>query len=213
MKLPDRPVLIAVTGGIASGKSLTCEWFRKKGVSVIYADNIAHEILLEPSIKAELSKQFGSKIETNGSLNRKKLGNLVFNDPESLQFLNELIHPEVLQEMDRIIHSSDLELLIFEIPLLFEKGLQKAFDFVINLYTIEGLQVSRLVNNRKMSRQKAEQIIRVQFPAEIKKSEADLTIENNGEVSELYNQLEIFWDNIGSLQHKNVLPLEQITGN
>ena len=135
MKPLKRTFLIAVTGGIASGKSIVCKWFEDKGFTVHYADKIAHSILEKDQIIELIAAEFGEFLLVKGMIDRKKLGDLVFHNKKKLRILNKLIHPVVKDEIQKLIDSSREDLLIFEIPLLFENNLEKAFDFIINVFS------------------------------------------------------------------------------
>jgi len=121
MKHPDRPFLVAITGGIASGKSVVSKWFEDQKFSVFYADQIGHELFEDQYFKIEIEDIFGKEVINNGSVDRAKLGDIIFNSVEKRKQLNELLHPEILKKMQQIINASLKEILIFEIPLLFEK--------------------------------------------------------------------------------------------
>ena len=143
MKQYKRPFLIAITGGIASGKSIVSRWFEEKGYKVIYADTISHFLLEKEEIKQKIRDKFGNGVFNINKVNRKKLGKIVFNSPEKLAFLNTLLHPLVRIKIQRIIDEEDSKILIIEIPLLFENGLEKCFDLILNVFSEEAIQVKR----------------------------------------------------------------------
>jgi len=204
MKPLKRTFLIAVTGGIASGKSIVCKWFEDKGFTVHYADKIAQSILEKDQIKEIIAAEFGKFLLVKGKIDRKKLGDLVFHNRQKLQILNKLIHPEVKNEIQRLIDSSRQDFLIFEIPLLFESTLEKAFDFVINVYSDKKVQIERLVKLRSINEKKAQKIINSQLPGETKINGADLTIFNNGKVEEIIDQLVAFEMKMLNLSHQEI---------
>ena len=185
-----RPRLIAITGNIAAGKSEVCKWFRKWGFKVYLADKIAHECLQKDFAKKQLYYRFGEEIFTEkNQIDRAKLGEIVFVDKNKLQLLNSIVHPLVRQEMQKIIDNSEEEILIFEIPLLFESGLESAFDFSINVSVKKQKQKERLAQRDEIASQQQEQRINSQMSNEEKNQKADFVIDNNGSREELFEQL------------------------
>ncbi|HPR16716.1 MAG TPA: dephospho-CoA kinase [Candidatus Cloacimonadota bacterium] len=202
-----RPFLIALTGGIASGKTVVSQWFLAQNIPVFSADKIAHEVLHDPEVQDKLIASFGSEIRQNGEIDRKKLGEIVFGSPSALAKLNSLVHPEVRRRMAEIIAESDDDYLIFEIPLLFENGLQSAFDLTINIFTEQNWQIERMIKRDGISQQEAEQRIKAQMNAFDKQKLADINIANNGSISELQQRLTALWQLIKKLKKKDVTNL------
>ncbi|OQX70838.1 MAG: dephospho-CoA kinase [Candidatus Cloacimonas sp. 4484_275] len=172
----SRPFLIAITGGICSGKSTVSDWFAKRGFPVFFADKIGHQIL------------------------------------EDSEILNRLLHPRIRLEMQKIIDSflSKTGFLIFEIPLLFENGLEEAFDLTINVYADERTQKDRLKKRDGLSDAEAEKRISAQMSADKKKKKADVNIVNNGSIESLYLQLENLLNTFNSLKYKKIKTLTEI---
>ena len=189
MKHPDRPFLVAITGGIASGKSVVSKWFEEQKFSVFYADKIGHELFEDKYFKNKIEDIFGIEFIINGSIDREKLGEIIFSSVDKRKYLNELLHPEILKKMQQIINASLKEILIFEIPLLFENHLKNAFDLTINIWTDEEIQLKRLMKRTSMTRDKALKRISSQMPTSEKKKKADINIENNTSIIALKNKL------------------------
>ena len=189
MKQYKRPFLIAITGGIASGKSIVSRWFEEKGYKVIYADRISHFLLEKEEIKQKIREKFGNGVFNINKVNRKKLGKIVFNSPEKLAFLNTLLHPQVRIKIQRIIDEEDSKILIIEIPLLFESRLEKCFDLILNVFSEEAIQVKRLITRNDISEQEALKKIRNQMPGVEKYNKADINIINNTSKGYLFKQL------------------------
>ena len=102
-----RPIIIGITGGIASGKSTISKALQQEGYSVISTDKIGHEVLLYPEIKNKLTNEFGNEILENNRVNRDLLREIVFEDKNKVDKLNKIVHPEILDTMDDIVkHSS-----------------------------------------------------------------------------------------------------------
>ena len=221
MKQSNRPFLIAVTGGIASGKTLISKWFEEKGYKVVYADKIGHKFLDDEDIINRLTEKFGEDILDNKKINRKKLGQIVFGSKEKLSFLNQLLHPKIRKEMQKIIDeyeelntsSKDLcqvPILIFEIPLLFENKLEKAFDLVLNISSEKSIQIRRIIKKKKISEKRAKQIIDSQMSDFEKQKLADVNIMNNTSLENLYEKLENQLQIIKKMKHRNIKRLIEI---
>ena len=210
MKPYKRPFLIAITGGIASGKTTVSKWFEKQGFTVYYADKIGHTFLEDKDIISKLVERFGNKILSDNKINRKKLGNIVFNSKEDLYLLNQLLHPKIRKETQRIIDNSTKDYLIFEIPLLFENRIEKAFDLTINVFTDRENQIERLKNNYGISHEEIRQRIKAQMSDFDKQKLADINISNNSTIEELYENLENILPLIKKIKYKEVERLVDI---
>ena len=207
MKHPDRPFLVAITGGIASGKSVVSKWFEEQKYIVFYADKIGHELFEDDYIKNKIEDIFGKEVIINGSVDRNKLGEIIFNSADKRKQLNELLHPEILKKMQQIIDINPKEILIFEIPLLFENHLEKAFDLVINIWTDEETQLKRLMNRENMTRAKALKRISSQMATFEKKRKADINIENTSSFSLLEDKLNNIKQIVNKRKFKEVVKL------
>jgi dephospho-CoA kinase len=200
----NRPFLIALTGGIASGKSLVTEWFANEGFEVYSADKIAHDILNSSEICNVIQQTFGEDYISQGSVDRKKLGEMVFSDAGKLRELNNIIHPLVYQEIHDLIMLSNATHLVFEIPLLFENGLQYAFDLTINVFAEKAQQIQRVIKRNNLMQEEALQRINAQMPDFDKQKLADINIANNAEKSDLHDNLARLFPLIRKLKKKDV---------
>lgn len=133
---------IAITGGIASGKSSACRFFKELGAYVVSADEIAHE-LLNPhtNLGQQILRHFGSEIAQNEQISRRTLAEQAFKDPEKLKKLEELLHPEVFKKIEshyrKACEEGKYSSFVVEIPLLFEIKKEKDFDIVISVLSDE----------------------------------------------------------------------------
>ncbi|WP_221566363.1 dephospho-CoA kinase [Alkalihalobacillus sp. TS-13] len=194
-------MIVGLTGGIASGKSTISEMIQEMNIPVIDADKIAREVVLpgEPAYK-QIVEFFGTEIlEKDGSLNRKKLGAVIFNDEEKRLKLNSIVHPAVRLRMlgrrDELLekHKS----VVMDIPLLFESKLTHMVDHTLLVYVDKETQLKRLMERDHSSSKEALSRIRSQIPLGDKKKWADEVIDNNGTLEESLQQLiHIFtkWD-------------------
>lgn len=190
--------VVGLTGSIATGKSTVVEWFKTKHVPVIDADQIAREIV-EPGkpILMRLKETFGEAIiQTDGSLDRALLGQMIFNDDTLRQKLDDLMHPAIVKEMvarrDKYLNQNE-PLIILDIPLLFEGGLTDLVDRIMVVYTSESVQLERLMKRNKLSKQEATQRIKTQWSIEKKKALATDVIDNNGSIEETYQQCDALY--------------------
>ncbi len=150
---------VALTGGIASGKSMVGTFLRELGVDVIEADHVVHELLSNNvALKAEIRAAFGDSIfDAQGNINRKKLGSVVFADDTKRKKLEAMIHPKVRAEVaDFFEKHKDQKLAVADIPLLFESNLADFYDAVWLVKATKEQQLERMITNRGMTRADAE---------------------------------------------------------
>lgn len=174
-------IIIGITGGIATGKTLVAAFLEENGAEIIDADIISREILLPPSfILPQIVKEWGSEIlEPTGQLNRKKLADIVFKDRRELEKLNKLTHPEIIKIIKSRILASKNSVVVLVVPLLYEIGIDSLCDVVWVVYTSLETQILRLCKRDNMTREEAIMRISTQMPLEEKLKRADLVIDNN----------------------------------
>ncbi len=189
MSFKHKPLFVAITGGIACGKSTAAEFFRKKNYPVYSADTIAHKILDSPFAKKKLFTHFTNISDDNGNIDRKKLGKIVFSDKDKLLILNRIIHPMVENEINKIKSTEKSEIVFFEIPLLFEADKQREYDVIINISCKKNIQLKRLIQRNNLSENEAIQRINSQLPISIKKKYSHFNIENNGSMEDFLHKL------------------------
>jgi dephospho-CoA kinase len=180
---------IALTGGIATGKSYVLDRMRALGVTVVDADELAHGVTAAGTeASAAIAGRFGSEVlDSSGAVDRGKLGPIVFADVGARRDLEAIVHPAVYRAIAAALHGferiGDTHLVVVDIPLLYETGRQRDFDGVIATVCPEALQVERLIA-RGMTEAEARQRIAAQMPAEQKAALADLTIRTDGSYEE-----------------------------
>lgn len=196
--------IIGLTGGIATGKSTVVEMLSRKGAEIIDADHLAREIV-EPHQPAwqEIVSRFGdSVLLPDKRLDRVKLAELVFNDRQKLKILNSIIHPRVgsrILEMTRKIEAVKPEaVIIYDIPLLIEAGMQDMVDLILLVYAPRVLQLRRLQERDSLSLKQAEQRLAAQLPIDEKKKYAHWVIDNSGTLAETERQVDRFWTDLES---------------
>ncbi|WP_379154037.1 dephospho-CoA kinase [Paenibacillus sp. sgz5001063] len=196
-------MIMGLTGGIASGKSTVSAIFADKGARLVDADVIAREVMLpgSPVLDAAVNK-FGVEILLpDGTLNRAKLGEIVFHDPEALQNLNDLTHPAIRLEIKNRMHALEQEdprrLVIVDIPLLYESRLDNLFQEIIVVYVPRELQLSRLMERNQLTLEQAEVRLGAQMDIEQKRRKASYVIDNSGDLDHTRQQVAILWDRLG----------------
>lgn len=187
-------LVIGLTGGIATGKSTVSEMFKEMDIPVVDADVISREVV-EPGELAyeKIVDTFGEEVlHPDGTLNRKKLGSIVFGDEQKRKQLNEIVHPEVrkkmISERDRYVQEGH-PIVVLDIPLLFESKLTHFVDKTLLIYVDEDIQLKRLMNRDQSTKEEALQRINAQFPISKKLELADAVIYNNGTIEETKEQL------------------------
>lgn len=188
---------VAITGGIATGKSLILQKLMFMHYVVYSADAIAHDVLRNEG-KQDVINSFGSFIlNENDEIDRKVLGKIVFNDLEKLTRLNIIIHPYVQKRIKKIIEAnSHLDIIFFEVPLLFESHMEDMFDASINVYTDIDMQIKRIMMRDDKTADDALRIIRSQMTTFERNKRATYTINNSGTIEEMYEQLMIIVNDI-----------------
>ncbi len=181
-----RFLLVGLTGGIGTGKSTVSRMFRDLGCLIIDADLLAREVV-EPGQPAydTIVAEFGREIlEPDGQIDRKKLGILVFNDPEKRRRLEELTHPEIRARQAGILEALAADgfdgIVIFDAALLVETGRAKNMDRLVVVTTDEATQTKRLVLRDNISKEEAARRIRSQMPLSEKVKLAHYVIDNSG---------------------------------
>jgi len=178
-------MFVGITGGIACGKSSVAGFIRGKGYSVILTDQIGHGLLLKTSVCAsKIIERFGVEIiDNNGNISREKLSRQVFGDSEKRGVLNGILHPEIRRiwktQAAEFVGKNPGQTVFVEIPLLFETHAEGEFDMIVSVVCSPEIQVGRLVNERKLSRNEALLRIDAQIPMAVKAEKSDFIIWNN----------------------------------
>ncbi len=183
---------IAIVGNIASGKTAVEGFFREKGYDVLDTDKIAHEIL--KTYSDSIIKAFeGQEISTDGLIDRKKLGDIVFASYHSRKKLESIVHPlirERLLEYFAQQHSNDVVLVA--IPLLFEAKMEDLFDKIIFVFADDETRLERLMARNNLTQDEALKRINSQMSQFMKLEESDYVFHNNGTLDNLKNQVNDF---------------------
>ncbi|HKL42630.1 MAG TPA: dephospho-CoA kinase [Clostridia bacterium] len=189
--------IIGLTGGIASGKSTVSNYLINKGYHVIDADIIAREVVAKGSRGLEkIATTFGKSIlKENGSLNRKKLRNIVFNDEKALKQLEEITHPLIInkisEKLKNLRNNDRFSLVFLDCPLLFEMSLEALVNEVWLISTTTANQISRIVERDKTDPLEAKKIIEQQMSLKEKIKKSDIIIKNNSTIEELKSKIDL----------------------
>lgn len=187
-------MVVGLTGGIASGKSLVAHYLKELGAKLIDADEISREIV-RPGMPAyqEILQVFGKGIlNQDGTIDRKGLGKVVFSNPELLKRLNEITHPRILEEVRRRIGEAkkDQAIIVVDVALLFEVGLHREMDRVIVAYVDKETQIKRLMERDGLTEGEARLRLSAQMPLEEKLKYAHFIIDNSIGMEETRRQVE-----------------------
>jgi dephospho-CoA kinase len=189
-------IVIGLTGGFASGKSLVAKKLVELGATLIDADEVAREVL-SPGEAAfnDVVKVFGNGILTSdGEVNRKKLGAIIFSDAEKRAELNRLTHPRIRERMmarvEELRKGAKTALVVLDIPLLIESGLADTVDCVIVVFADVEQQLRRLMKRDNITEAAAKARLKSQMPLKEKLKAADYIIDNSGTTSETLKETE-----------------------
>ena len=187
---------VGLTGGIASGKSTVSGMFRDLGVPVIDADVIAREVVA-PGSRAlgAIVDAFGEEVLTDEkSLNRARLGEIVFSDPAKKKVLERILHPEIIAEQDRRLRDLEREgrtpVAIVDAAVMIESGSWKRFDSIVVVDCDESQQISRLRQRNAMDEEEAVRRVNAQMPLSEKVKYANHVIDNRGSIDDTRKQVE-----------------------
>ena len=189
-------LVVALTGGIATGKSVVAEVFIDLGCYVQHADKIAHK-LMEPGRPTweKIVSHFGKNIlNKDKTINRSSLGELVFTDEKERHFLNSLLHPLVMEKRKEVIRrlrkKSRYRIFISEAALTLEAGFASFYDKIVVVYCPLEIQIKRLMERDSVSYQEAHKKIRIQMAPEEKAKQADYLIDSSGSLAHTVEQTE-----------------------
>lgn len=194
-KLDKKKLLIGVTGGIGSGKSLACKYFEELGCKIYYADDIAKELYIS-NIKLwkALIKQFGKRIiGENGSLDFFKFRKVVFSSTANQERVNRIVHPFVVSEILDRAKNSKTRIIIIEAALIFESGFDKYLDYTIVVFSSVKDRIKRIRKRNRLSIKDIMSIIKLQMPEKEKMNKADFVLKNNSTPSQLKKKVKFLY--------------------
>jgi dephospho-CoA kinase len=187
-----KQMIIGLTGGIASGKSTVSKILSEMGIRVVDADLIAREVMDSKDVVDKIVEEFGEEIlNKNGKLDRTKLREIAFSSKERVKLLNSIVHPSVISRFEDEKKKSMItgEMLVFDIPLLYEAKMENLCNMVIVVYVDRETQIKRVMERDGSSRENAENIIENQMPLSEKLARSDIRIKNDGTIGELKEKI------------------------
>lgn len=171
--------IIGLTGGIGSGKSTVAGYLQSRGIPVYIADAASKALMDRPEILDQVKQAFGDKIFANGILDRQKLADLVFNDPQKLKQLNAIIHPAVKADFEGwLMKYGKSKIVVKEAAILFESGSYKECDSVITVTAPLEIRIERVMKRDRIDRQKVLERMRNQWSDAERFAKSDYLIEN-----------------------------------
>ena len=196
--MAERPILIGLTGNIATGKSLVAQMLAELGAFVIDADRVAHEVMAPdgPAYDAVIEAFGRDVVAPDGTIDRGKLGEIVFRDPKALERLEKAVHPATIAEVTLRILQATKPVVVVEAIKLIEAGMHRAYDALWVVTAPRSLQIERLVNERGLAEEEAALRVDAQPPQEEKAAVADLVIVNDGSVEALREKVQAAWAEI-----------------
>ena len=191
-------LLIGLTGNIASGKSTVARLFEERGAALIDADVLARRAVeMGTTAYRDIVRRWGEEVlAPDGEVDRGALRRIVFSEPEELEALNRIVHPEVARLRDRMVADAKRRgelICVVDIPLLFERDLVEEFDRIVLVDAPRPIRLERLVRERGLRETEAMDMIAAQMPAELKRARADFIIDNTGTLADLEARAAEVW--------------------
>lgn len=192
---------LGLTGGIATGKTTISKYLKTKGIPVLDADEYARKVV-EPGTPGltDIVNTFGKQVlQSDGSLNRKLLGQIIFNDMTARQKLNDITHPRIQQMMtDELqkLAKGKTPLVILDIPLLLENHNIAGADSIMVVTVPESIQLNRLMQRNNLTKEEAQRRIDAQMPLSEKEKLADFIVDNSGTIANTLTQVDKVIQNI-----------------
>ncbi len=216
MPAPLRPpcMILGITGGLATGKSLVMGMLKELGATVFSADEAARSVL-QPNgtTVAEITRTFGSEmVNSFGVLDRARLGRLVFTDAEARAHLNQIMHPPIIRLLRAQIDAAQTDLpprtvVAVEVPLLFETHLEDWFERIVVVTTSEPLQIERLCARNGFDEAEARRRLGAQWPMALKIARADIVLSNDEPVSIMWETVKALWQSLRDRRQQSTAPL------
>lgn len=196
------PVLIGLTGNIATGKSEAARMLAALGARAIDADQVAHEVMQPggPAYEAVVEAFGPGILAPDGAIDRARLGAVVFRDADALLRLEAAVHPATIAEVDRRIDEATESVVVVEAIKLIEAGMHRDYDALWVVTAPRSLQIARLVASRGLTRAEAALRVDAQPPQEEKAALADRVFVNDGGLQDLQREVEAAWDQLLKLQ-------------
>jgi len=195
-------LVVGVTGGIGSGKTLVCKMLAKRGFKVYYADLIAKNLYLtDKKLVKEIAEVYGRDIlNYKGKINLPKLKEKIFSNKQNYETINKLVHPGVINFLRKEISRSKYDLVLVEAAVLFESGFNKSLDYIITVYSNKKNRINRLMVRDESSKTEINRLMKFQIDEKNKMEMSDFVIMNNKTVDDLKKQVDFLGKVMKALQ-------------
>lgn len=178
--MPSKKIKLGITGGIGSGKSYVCEIFRSMGMPVYDSDSMAKKLMnSSDKIRTAITNTWGDKIYNNGSLDKQKLADIIFNDKNALKTINSIVHPVVTDDFEEWAKQQNSNIVINESAIIFEAGLEKYFDAIISITAPKEIRIARVLKRDNTNREQVISRINNQWHDDKIKERSDFIICND----------------------------------
>jgi dephospho-CoA kinase len=181
-------IKIGITGGIGGGKSTVAEIFRKNGITVFDADQVAKDLMTnDEEIRSAIIELFGEDAYIDGELNTKLIAEMIFNNPDLKEGLEEIVHPAVIAELGLLMESElkEKDIVAVESALLFEAKMPKLFDYIFAVTADEETRIKRVMERDGVTEEEVRKRMESQMPENEKAGKSDFVFENNGDLKQL----------------------------
>ncbi len=188
-------LLIGLTGNYGMGKSTVLSMFEKLGAAILDTDKIVESLLTDKDVLEKIRGLLDDKVfDENGSLNKKKLADLIFKNNKLRYLLENILHPLVFERIEFFLDKINKKdkIILIAVPLLYERGYEERFDRIITVYTQEETALNRL-EKEGITREKAVLRLKAQLPIEEKAKRSDFVIDNNGTIEETMSQVKTIY--------------------
>ena len=198
MNLSNPMLIVGLTGSLATGKSTVADMLRELGAKVLDADKMAHHLMRPgaPCFKS-IVRSFGRGILGRGTIDRKKLASIVFNNGAALQKLEEIIHPRVIKkikaELIRLEKAGRTQVVVIDAPLLMEAGLHRVADVIVVVKATQSQQIERAAKHLRITTSEAVRRIRAQMPLKEKVRLSDFVITNTTDLNQTRQRVQMVW--------------------
>ncbi len=190
-----RKLKIAVTGGIASGKSIVCQFFSDAGYPVIKADETAKSIMQsDPIVRKKIISAFGQQSYSAEGLNKHYLAEKIFPDPDSVNLINSIVHPPTVNKVQLLMNEAlkSKNIVFHEAALIYEANIEELFDFVLLVRCKDELKIERAMQRSGLTEEQVKQRMQNQIPDSEKAGLADFVLENNTSIEDLKKKAKFF---------------------
>jgi len=194
-------ILVGISGGIGSGKSLASMFFESKGYKVIYADKVAKDLYrINGKLKAQIVKEFGKGVlDSSGNIAGAEARNIILANKRNIKRVNSIVHPFVRKEIARKTSLLKDKIIFIEAAIMFDTGYFKQMDYTLLIYAPKMMRVKRVRDRDKISKKKIIQFMNLQMDERDKVKLADFVVRNDGSKQKLYKSLESFLDLLWSI--------------